>query len=56
MAKKDPKKEQEKTGKSLKAKFTDAFVEMKGKRMKEKGEKAEKAAKGGCGKGCDCGK
>lgn len=59
MAKKDKKKEQEKVGKSLKAKFNDAFGEMKEKRMKEKGEKAaarSKAKEGGCGKGCDCGK
>lgn len=52
MAKKSKNKSQEKTGKSLKAKFNDAYVEMKSKRMKEKGEKA---AKGGCGKDCECG-
>lgn len=53
MAKKDAKKEQEKTGKSLKAKFNDAYMEMKAERIKKKGDRP---AKGGCGKGCDCGK
>jgi hypothetical protein len=41
--------------KSLKDKFNEAYVEMKAKRMKEKGQAACDCGDPNC-KGCDCGK